>query len=257
QRKFNYALKPMTREEFIKVVAADQPEVPAYFPVSAAQNLKGSSSLDDLTRPIELSSDEIVKFDGIVLDVRQNSDYGSGHIPNSINIGLGGQFATWAGTMVPIGTHVAIVAETQEQVDEAFMRLARVGIETVKGFVLTGNYDGEKKIVEQVSVQEVAELTETEKFIQFVDVRRPAEHSGDHAVRTINIPLERLSREIDKLDPATPTYVICQSGFRSSIGTSILENAGFAKIYNVTGGTKAWIDAELPTELSAATGKAN
>ncbi|HMS09239.1 MAG TPA: MBL fold metallo-hydrolase, partial [Pyrinomonadaceae bacterium] len=130
QRKFNYALKPMTKEEFIKVVASDQPEVPAYFPVSASQNLKGSVSLEELPKPAKLTPEEIIGFDGIVVDIRQNTEYGAGHVPNSINIGLGGQFASWAGTLIPIGTPVALVAETQEQIDEAFMRLARVGIET-------------------------------------------------------------------------------------------------------------------------------
>jgi glyoxylase-like metal-dependent hydrolase (beta-lactamase superfamily II)/rhodanese-related sulfurtransferase len=250
QRKFNYALKPMSKDDFVKVVSTGQTEVPAYFPVSAAQNLKGSVSLDDLPKPIEFSTAEIDVFDGIVIDIRQNVDYGSGHVPNSINIGLGGQFASWAGTLIPIGTAVAIVADSQEQVDEAFMRLARVGIETATGFILIDKYEGERKVVEQVVVQEVEGLTQTEKSLQLVDVRRPAEHAGGHAVRALNIPLERLSRDIDQLDPATPTYVICQSGYRSSIATSILENAGFKKIYNVTGGTKAWLDAELPSETS-------
>ena len=90
------------------------------------------------------------------------------------------------------------------------------------------------------------------KNLQFVDVRRPAEHANGHAVRTLNIPLNKLATDFDKLDPNIPTYVICQGGYRSSIGTSILENAGFKKIYNVTGGTSAWIEAGLDTEVSAA-----
>lgn len=248
QRKFNYALKPMSREEFILVVASNQPEVPAYFPVSAAQNLKGSVSIDDLPKPEPLSSEQVSHFDGIVIDVRQNVEYGAGHVPNAINIGLGGQFATWAGTMIPIGTPIVIAADTQEQIDEAFMRLARVGHETVKGFVLMPAFEGESKVVEQVSVLEVGSLAETEKYLQFVDVRRAAEYAGGHAIRARNIPLDKLSREFDQLDPATPTYVICQSGYRSSVATSILENAGFKTVYNVTGGTKAWMDAELPSE---------
>ncbi len=130
QRQFNYALKPMSKDEFIKVVASDQPEVPAYFPVSASQNLKGSVPLEDLPKPKALSTQEVLDFDGIVLDVRPGEDYGAGHVPNAINIALGGQFASWAGTLISIGTPVAIAADTQEQVDEAFMRLARVGIET-------------------------------------------------------------------------------------------------------------------------------
>lgn len=252
QRKFNYALQPMSKEEFVKIVAADQPEVPAYFPKSAAKNLEGSKSLAELPKPHEMSSDEISNFEGVVIDVRKNSEYGAGHIPNSINIGLGGQFATWAGTLIPIGTPIAIVAESQEQIDEAVMRLARVGHETVTGCILIGNYEGETKTVEQVSVEEVSELTKTEKNLQFVDVRRAGEHTAGHAVRTLNIPLDKLAADFERVDPNTPTYVICQGGYRSSIGTSILENAGFAKLYNVIGGTAAWIEAKLPISVSAA-----
>ncbi|MGB7208528.1 MAG: MBL fold metallo-hydrolase [Pyrinomonadaceae bacterium] len=251
QRRFNYALQPMSKDEFIKIVASDQPEVPAYFPKSAAKNLEGSSSLAQLVKPRKLATEEIDNFDGVILDIRVNSDFGAGHIPNSINIGLGGQFASWAGTMIPIGTSIAIVAETKEQVDEAFMRLARVGHESVTGFILLKDYLGDKKTIEQVSVKEMNELTQTEKPLQFVDVRRPAEHANSHAPRTVNIPLDKLPKDFDKLDPAVPTYVICQGGYRSSLGTSILENAGFKKIYNVTGGTAAWIGAGLETESSA------
>lgn len=251
QRRFNYALQPMSKDEFVKIVAADQPEVPAYFPVSAAKNLEGSASLGELAKPVEFTTDELKDFDGVVIDVRANHEYGAGHVANSINIGLGGQFASWAGTMIPVGTPIAIVAASTEQVDEAFTRLARVGHETVKGFVIFDKYQGEKKQVEQVSVEEVAELTKTEKYLQFVDVRRPAEHAAGHAVRTVNIPLDKLPAEFEKLDPNAPTYVICQGGYRSSLGTSILENAGFKKIYNVTGGTAAWNAAGLETEVSA------
>lgn len=251
QRRTNYALQPMEKVEFVKLVAADQPEVPAYFPISAAQNLKGSASLDDLAKPVELSSEEIAVFDGVVIDVRANTEFGSGHVPNSINIGLGGQFAMWAGTLITIGTPVAIVAEMPEQVDEAQTRLARVGIETVKGFILIGDYTGEKTMIEQVTVSDARTATAAGN-VQFVDVRRVQEHAAGHAPNTINLPLDRLSRELDVLDPAKPTYVICQGGYRSSIGTGILENAGFTDIYNVLGGTKAWIDAGLETEISSA-----
>jgi hydroxyacylglutathione hydrolase len=250
QRKNNYALQPMTKEEFVKLVASDQPEVPQYFPKSASKNLQGSVSLEDLPKPQPLSSQEIASFDGVVIDVRKNFEYGASHVPNSINIGLGGQFASWSGTMIPIGTNLAIVADTNEQVDEAFMRLARVGHESVKGFILFADYTGETKTIEQVSVEEVANLTETEKFLQFIDVRRVGEHTNGHAIRTINLPLNSLEKELDKLDSKIPTYIICQSGYRSSLATSMLENAGFTTVYNVTGGTQAWKDAGLRTEVS-------
>ena len=250
QREFNYALQPMSKEEFVKIVAADQPEVPAYFAKSAAQNLKGSESLEDLPKPEAMTTEEIQDFDGVVIDIRPNTEFGAGHIPNSINIGLGGQFASWAGTLIPIGTPVAIASDNQEHIDEAFMRLARVGIETVKGFILTNDYKGEINKIEQVSVEQAKEATANEG-IQFIDVRRPAEHAAGHATNTINLPLDIMAKEVGKLNPEKPTYVICQSGFRSSLGTSILENAGFKEIYNVTGGTKAWMDAGLDTEVSA------
>jgi rhodanese-related sulfurtransferase len=224
-----------------------------YFPKSAARNLVGSTSLEELVPPRELSTSEIREFDGIVIDVRPDHIYGAGHVPNSINIGLGGQFASWAGTMVPIGASIAIFADTKAQVDEAAIRLARVGHDSVVGFILSGDYDGESKTVEQVAVQGVNELLKTEDKIQFVDVRRPAEHANVHAPETINLPLNRLSQEFEKLDPSLPTYVVCQGGYRSSIGTSILEKAGFTNLFNVTGGTAAWIAAGFETETSATT----
>ncbi|MDQ3129802.1 MAG: MBL fold metallo-hydrolase [Acidobacteriota bacterium] len=255
QRKVNYALQPMSKEEFIKIVAADQPEVPAYFPKSALKNLQGASALEDLPKPQEFSTEEIENFDGVILDVRNGSDFGASHVPNAVNIGLGGQFASWAGTVVEVGTPIVIAAANQEQVDEAFMRLARVGIETVKGFILMKDYAGETNKIEQVSVADVKDKLADD--IQFVDVRRPAEHANGHAPKTINLPLDILAKEIGKLNPDKPTYVLCQSGYRSSLGTSILENAGFKKIYNVTGGTKAWMDAGLETEVSAGAACAN
>ncbi len=251
QRKFNYALQPMTKEQFVKIVAADQPEVPAYFPKSAAKNLEGSVPLSECAKPCDLTSDEIRTFDGVLIDVRPNGEYGERHIPNSLNIGLGGQFASWAGTLVPIGTPIAVVGDNETQIEEACTRLARVGHETVSGSMLIHNYTGETKSVEQVSAQEVNEFIQSENFLQFLDVRRPAEHVSGHAVETINIPLDKLASDFEKLDPTVPTYVICQGGYRSSLGTSILENAGFETIYNVTGGTAAWVEAGLETVVSA------
>lgn len=251
QRKNNYALQPMSREDFVKIVAADQPEVPQYFPKSAAKNLEGAVKLEDLPKPVAMSSDEVVGFDGIVIDVRLNHEFGAGHIPNSVNIGLGGQFASWAGTMVSVGTPIVIAADTEEQVQEAFMRLARVGIESVKGFILMKDWTLDSAMVTQVSVNEAARVVSSVGGVQFIDVRRAGEHASGHAAGALNIPLDRIVRELDRLDPAKPTYVICQSGYRSSLGTSMLKSAGFADVFNVTGGTQAWIQAGLETEVSA------
>jgi hydroxyacylglutathione hydrolase len=254
QRQFNYALQPMSKEEFIRIVTADQPEVPMYFPKSAARNLEGSRGLDELPKPLELDTNQIGNFDGVVLDVRANHIYGAAHVPNSINIGLGGQFASWAGTIIPIGTSIALVGDTQEQVDEATMRLARVGHDLVSGYILFGDYVGEQNVTPQVSVDDVDELMKSGNSLQFIDVRRVPEHTSGHAAGTISIPLNSLPNDFDRLSPDLPTYVICQSGYRSSIGTGILENAGFREVYNVAGGTAAWIKAGLEIKRQEAAG---
>ncbi|HEY2846931.1 MAG TPA: MBL fold metallo-hydrolase [Pyrinomonadaceae bacterium] len=248
QRKFNYALQPMSREDFVKIVASGLSEPPQYFPKSAARNLEGSASLDELPEPRKLSTNEIVTFDGVVLDVRKNFEYGAGHVPNSINIGLGGQFASWAGTLIPIGTPLAVVASTKDQVDEAVMRLARVGHESVASYILFDDYKGDQAAVEQITVNATNEYVASGRRMQFIDVRRPAEYDAGHGARAMNRSLDKLDRSLDGLDPAAPTFVICQGGYRSSIGCGILENAGFNELYNVTGGTAAWIEAALPID---------
>ena len=251
QRETNYALQPMSKAEFVELVGSDQPEVPAYFPKSAAQNLKGSASLEDLPKPQAIPSEELKNYHGVILDVRNADEYGAGHIPNSLNIGFGGQFASWAGTLIEIGTPIIIAADTQEQIDEAVMRLARVGIETVNSFILISDWKDEKAKIEQISVERMNEILSNENDLQFVDVRRAAEHISGHAPKTINLPLNNLAKEIGKLDSTKPTFVICQGGYRSSAGTSILEKAGFKKIYNISGGTAAWIKADLDVEKSS------
>lgn len=250
QRRSNYALQPMTKEEFIKIVAADQLEVPQYFPKSAAKNLEGSMSLSDLPKPVKMSDSEVLSFDGVVIDIRPGADFGAGHVRNSVNIGLGGQFASWAGTMISVGTPIVLVGATEEQIDEGFMRLARVGIESVKGYTLIGEWKSELAVIEQISVEAAKDKLASESGIQFIDVRRTAEHANGHAEGTVNMPLDSLPREADSINPDLPVMVICQSGYRSSLATSLLENAGVKKIYNVTGGTQAWIAAGLETGVA-------
>jgi hydroxyacylglutathione hydrolase len=250
QRKFNYALQPMTKEKFIEIVASDQPTVPAYFPKSAERNLEGPASLDSLSRPVQFSDSDMRNFKGTVIDIRQMAEFGAAHVPSALNVGLGGQFATWSGTFVAVGTPVVIAAKTNAQVEEAFMRLARVGIETVVGFVLMDEYNGPTNSIEQIAPDQVNEKLK-ETSIQFVDVRQPGERVAGHAIETVNLPLNAFDKDRSALDPDLPTYVICQSGYRSSLATSILERAGFKNVSNVAGGTSAWIEAGLPIEKAA------
>ena len=249
QRQFNYALRPMAKEEFVSLVACGQTEVPAYFPKSAAVNLRGARFLDELPEPRQASGPEILAFEGVVLDVRNAAEFGAGHISGALNIGLGGQFASWAGTLIEVGTPVAIAAERIEQVGEAVMRLARVGIETVKSFILMEEWPYETAKIEQVPVDKMNELLSSRPDVQFVDVRREGEYTGGHAPGAVNLTLSDLGKLSGQLDASRPTYVICQGGYRSSAGASILEKKGFRKLYNITGGTAAWIDAGLEIDM--------
>jgi len=245
QRKLNYALQPMTKDEFVKMMTENLAPAPAYFPRSVAKNLAGAKNLADLPKPKKMSADEVKEFSGVVLDVRRVDEYGAAHVPNSLNIGLGGQFASWAGTLIATDAPIAVVADAEEKVEEAVMRLARVGIESVAGFLLMQDWTYQAAKVEQISVEEMNNRLSENDDLQFIDVRRAGEYESGHAPRTVNLTLSDLENLSGKLDASCPTYLICQGGYRSSAATSILERKGFKEIYNITGGTGAWIDEGL------------
>lgn len=256
QRKTNYALKPMPREEFIRMMTAEMPEAPAYFSKDAEINRTGASELSAIARPARLSPQEVAALanDGYaILDVRAAADFGAAHIPGSLNIGLGGQFAIWAGVLIPMGTPIVIVAEAEEKVDEAVMRLARVGLESVKGY-LRGGIEAWRAEglalanVPQVTVDHLHGLIETQSELQVLDVRREAEFKSGHVPHAVPAELNKLEQTNLTLDPAKPTAVICAGGYRSSAAASILEQRGFTNLLNVTGGTGAWIKAGYPVE---------
>lgn len=251
QRKLNYALQPMAKEEFVTMMTANLAEVPAYFPKSVAKNLSGAIDLEDLSKPKKMSAQEARDFSGVILDVRSADEYGAGHIPNALNIGLGGQFAAWAGTLIETDAPIVIVADGEEKIAEAVMRLARVGIESVKGFLLMADWTFETANIKQISVEEMSRQLAENKDLQFIDVRRAGEFENGHAPNTINLTLSDLENLSSNLDASRPTYVICQGGYRSSAGTSILEKKGFQKIYNITGGTGAWIKAGIKMQAES------
>jgi glyoxylase-like metal-dependent hydrolase (beta-lactamase superfamily II)/rhodanese-related sulfurtransferase len=260
QRRFNYALKPMPKEEFIKMMTTDLPEVPQYFPLDAEINRTGAQQLGDLPQPAGLTPEEVnnlAQQGHIILDVRPAASFGNSHAPGAVNIGLGGQFASWAGTIIPAGTPIIIVADDPAQVDEAVMRLARVGIESVKGYLDGGMYAWDKAglestAVKQIPVDELRAKLEEEGDLQLIDVRRPAEYNSGHAPRARSAQLADLERLVGDVDPSRKTAIICASGYRSSIAASLLERRGFKNILNVVGGTTAWISAGYPLAQQAA-----
>lgn len=261
QRRFNYALQPMTKDEFVRMMTADLPEAPAYFPKDAEINRTGALSLNELPPLLPLSPTEVLehaKQGDVVLDVRSAADFGSDHLPGSLNIGLGGQYASWAGTLISFNAPVVIVAESEEKANEAQVRLARVGLENVKGYLAGGiqawhDAGFEVAAVPQITVAELKELIENDNELQVIDVRRGGEYESGHAPRAVTAPLANLRETLPKLklNPSGKTAVICAGGYRSSAATSILQPLGFTNLLNVTGGTNAWIKAGYEVEMPA------
>ncbi len=261
QRKFNYALQPMTKDEFVRVMTTDLPEAPAYFSKDAEINRTGAAALNGLAQAAALSPAEVGELaahGAVILDVRSAADFGAGHIPGALNIGLGGQFASWAGSLIPMTEPIVIVADANEKIGEAQLRLARVGLENVPGYLAGGMKAWRDAalalaVVPQITVAELKELAETHPDLQLIDVRRVAEYQTGRAPHAINAPLATLREVLPHLNlkPNSHTAVICAGGYRSSAGTSILQQLGFKDLLNVTGGTKAWIDAGYEVELPA------
>ncbi|MBC8030653.1 MAG: MBL fold metallo-hydrolase [Pyrinomonadaceae bacterium] len=257
QRKVNYALKPMSKDKFVTMMTSEMPDAPAYFSKDAEINRTGANRLSEIARPTALSPQEVkdrIAAGNTVLDVRGAAEFGEGHVPSSLNIGLGGQFAIWAATLIPMGAPIVIVAESEEKVDEAIMRLARVGLESVKGYLRGGidawRAEGLKSArVPQITVEDLHSLAAKESELQVLDVRRPAEFESGHVPHAVPVELLKLEQTNLALDLAKPTAVICAGGYRSSAATSILEQRGFMNLLNVTGGTGAWIKAGYPVEM--------
>jgi hydroxyacylglutathione hydrolase len=256
QRQFNYALRAMPRDEFVGMMTENLPEVPAYFPKDAEINRTGAPPLGEVPRPQELTPAEVSALAGqghLVLDVRSGAEYGTAHVPGALNVGLGGQFASWAGTLIPIGTPIVLVANDVEGVDEAVMRLARVGIETVKGYLGGGMYAWHMAglptaTVAQMPADELNARIAEGADLQIVDVRRPAEYATGHVPGAVNVQLADLDKKAPELEPSRPTAVVCASGYRSSAATSLLERKGFTNLFNVVGGTSGWVNAGYPVE---------
>ena len=264
QRRTNYALKEMSKEEFVQLMTTDLPEAPAYFSMDARINRDGAPALEDVPAPPALSPEEVNKLaqaGALIVDVRPGPEFGNGHVPRSVNIGLRGQFASWVGSLVSPEDRVVIVAEGIEQVSEAVTRMARVGLENVVGYLDGGIAAWERAGLEYATLPQMpvgelrAQIDERREGLQIVDVRRPSEYEAGHIPGAVNVPLAELEKGLEGLDPRKPTAVACAGGYRSSAASSLLERKGFLDLYNVIGGTGAWTNAGYEAETSEGTGR--
>jgi glyoxylase-like metal-dependent hydrolase (beta-lactamase superfamily II)/rhodanese-related sulfurtransferase len=254
QRRSNYALQPMSEDAFVEVVTQGQSVAPLYFAYTADTNRRLHDLFDDAEPPVRLSADDLercVREDAVVVDGRPPETFASGHLRGSINVGLDGRFAEYAGDVVRSGQPVVVVADEGRET-EAKVRLARIGFDRVRGAVV----DVEKLLAERpdlaaratrLAAPDLATWRDDEPGLQIVDVRNPAEQDAGVVQGAVSIPLARLLDRHRDLDPTAPTVVYCAGGYRSSIAASLLRSVGFTQVADLQGGYDAWAAAELPT----------
>ena len=259
ERLTNYALQIRDRDEFIRQMTANLPARPDYFLEDAAINRSGAVPLTELPKltpitPAELKS--MVDGGAIALDVRPPDQFAAGHVPGSICIPLSGQFASWAGAVLGLNSRPVLIAETPEQISEARMRLARVGIENLAGYLDGGigawQHAGLAPAqLPQITVRELDEQVRAGK-LHVLDVRRQGEWDAGHIAEADWYPLDRFKAALPSLERGV-TAVHCKSGYRSTIATSLLQRAGH-DVINVIGGFDAWQNEHLPIAEGAAVG---
>jgi hydroxyacylglutathione hydrolase len=263
ERLTNYALQIKSREEFIAQLTANLPALPEYFLKDAEINRTGAPALSELPPLRAISPAELKTMleDGeIALDVRPGDEFAAAHVPGSINIALSGQFATWAGTVLGLAVHPVLIAGTdgQAQIEEARVRLARVGIEALGGY-LDGGIAAWKRAglatasLAQISASELDQRLRSDD-VQVLDVRRAGEWEAAHIEQATWWPLDNFKVSPPEMDRDAPIAVHCKSGYRSMIASSLLLRAGFKNVSNVVGGFDAWQEAKLPIVTAKAVG---
>lgn len=255
QRRTNYALQPMSEPEFIELVTADQPDAPSYFTYDAVLNTKERPTLSEMLehqlKPLDL--DVLLSLQSVgaqVLDVRDPVEYARAHLKGSLNIGLGGSYATWAGTILDREKPIVIIAEPGRQ-EEAAMRLGRIGFDSVVGYLRDGISALESRTdlmtgTTRVTPAEAAALLASASPPLAVDVRAPREWQKSHIDGSVNIPLNHLIERIREIPADQPVLVHCAGGYRSSIAAGLLQLHGRVKLTELTGGITAWEAAGLP-----------
>ena len=253
ERLTNYALQIKSREEFVKQLTSNLPARPAYFSQDAEINRTGALSLSDLPvlSPIEPAELQSLLAEGaIALDVRPGDQFAAAHMPGAVNIALSGQFASWAGALLGLSSSPILIADSQETIAEARMRLARIGLEDTRGY-LNGGVEAWNKAglplatLPQISVGALSDQLGVSD-LQVLDVRRESEWEAGHIADATWWPLDNFKVAPPEIDHDVPIAVHCKGGYRSMIACSLLQRAGFQNVVNVVGGFDAWQQANLP-----------
>lgn len=263
QKKFNYALQPMSREEFKKIVTAEQPEAPSYFVHDAILNRQERPNLEKtLSKSLQaLSLEDVLRLKNQgaqLLDVREAIDFEGAHLAGAINIGIQGKYATWCGTVLDHTHPIVVIAEAGKE-EEAVMRLGRIGFDHVAGY-LTGGMDALRdrpELVAQIDRITAVALSEQRAATNaptVVDVRSEKEWAAGHLAGSLNIPLNHLRERTAEIAEDRGVVVHCEGGYRSAIAASILAQAGRPDVVDMVGGFKAWGASKLPMEVESTVG---
>jgi len=255
QKKVNYALRLiMSREEFVREVTDGLLPPPGYFPDNVRMNKEGYASIDTVLQngmqPLSPSRFEALANEthALMLDTRSPLAYAEEHIPNTVNIGIDGTFAPWAGALIPgVATPILLIA-TAGREQEVITRLARVGYDNVIGYLADGmegwkSAGKETASIPTITADAFADRYEKKAFL--IDVRKPGEFMGSHIHHSINIPLEYLNSRLDEIPKTGEVYVYCAGGYRSMIAASILKARGWDNLIDIQGGFKALVDAGI------------
>jgi hydroxyacylglutathione hydrolase len=257
QRRSNYALQSMSKEAFIQLVTADQPEAPAYFNYDAVLNSQERPTLDQaLAREMNpLTLEQVLELQSQgaqILDTRDSAEFASAHLAGSINIGLVGQFATWAGTVLDRKHPIVIIAAAGHE-NESAIRLARIGFDHVAGYLENGLHSLKSHpdltvTTERLSAPFAAELLCSPEPPLAIDVRMPRERDQKSIAGSLGIPLNHLTEQTGQLPKGRSLIVYCAGGYRSSIAASLLQRLGFAGVSEIAGGIAGWEAAKLPVQ---------
>jgi hydroxyacylglutathione hydrolase len=243
QRRTNYALAPMTEDAFVEAVTQGQSVAPLYFAFAADSNRRDRELLDDHgeTPMLDLEVALREQADGaVVIDGRSSELFASGHLRGSINVGLDGRYAEYAGDVLRPGQAVIVVTDPGRE-NEARIRLARIGFDHVIGAIA----DIDQVLVDRpdlaepaprVTATEVDEWQRADPTLQIVDVRNPGEVAAGAISGSLNLPLPQLLDRLDELDPTRPTIVYCAGGYRSATAASLMRARGFTRVADIYGG---------------------
>jgi rhodanese-related sulfurtransferase len=255
ERRSNYALQPMSLNEFVALVTADQPDAPPYFAYDAVLNSRERQTLETILGRVltPLSLEQVVaraNTGAQLLDVRDPNEFAQGHLTGSINVGLAGQYATWAGTVLTGGRPIVLIAEPGRE-QEAATRLGRIGFDQIAGYLeggmqaLGARPDLLARTERATAAAVAAELASPAPPL-VLDVRTRPEWLSQQIASSVNVPLSQLQGRIAELPRHRRIVVHCAGGYRSSIAISMLQAQGLDNLAELTGGMAAWEAAKLP-----------